>query len=86
MSMLTSKIEFYPHDEGVEIHLLDLNGDPREAVFLNADYDLMRKGMEVYISGALIQNAFPFLNASQREFLLTGLTDDEWDELFEEDE
>jgi hypothetical protein len=27
----------------------------------------------VYNNGALIQNAFPFLNATEREFLMTGM-------------
>ncbi|GGA64608.1 hypothetical protein [Pelagibacterium lentulum] len=38
-------------------------------------------------AGALIQDAFPNLTDSQREFILTGSTDDEWDEAFgDEDE
>ena len=40
--------------------------------------------MVAYKSGALIQVAFPNLTADQREFILTGITKDEWDELFEE--
>lgn len=35
-------------------------------------------------SDELVQNAFPELTADQREFLLTGILPDEWDELFEE--
>jgi hypothetical protein len=34
--------------------------------------------------GALIQNALPYLTADQREFLMTGITADEWDDLFGE--
>jgi hypothetical protein len=30
--------------------------------------------------GALIQDAFHNLSASQREFFMTGITDDEWDQ------
>ena len=40
--------------------------------------------MVAYKSGALIQVAFPNLTADQREFILTGITKDEWDELFKE--
>jgi hypothetical protein len=36
-------------------------------------------GWQDYLHGALIQDAFPQLNASEREFILTGLTDEEWD-------
>jgi hypothetical protein len=32
--------------------------------------------------GTLIQDAFPELNAQQREFMLTGTTQDEWDDVF----
>lgn len=40
-----------------------------------------------YENGAMIQHAFPQLNASQREFILTGVTDAEWNSTFpEEDE
>ena len=34
----------------------------------------------------LIQNAFPHLSADEREFLLTGITPEEWDELYKEAE
>ncbi len=40
--------------------------------------------MAAYKNGALIQVAFPNLTADQREFILTGITGDEWDELFRE--
>jgi len=36
--------------------------------------------------GDSIQTAFPFLNPSEREFLMTGIMDSEWDELFGEKE
>lgn len=34
--------------------------------------------------GALIQEALPYLTPSEREFLMTGCTDNEWDEIFRE--
>lgn len=40
--------------------------------------------MTAYKNGALIQVAFPNLTEDQREFILTGITKDEWDELFKE--
>lgn len=33
-----------------------------------------------------VQNYFPELTSSQREFLLSGITDEEWDEIFGKDE
>ena len=32
-----------------------------------------------------IQKIFPFLSANEREFLLTGSTQEEWDKMFGED-
>lgn len=34
-------------------------------------------------SGTTIQDAFPELTPDEREFLLTGITSDEWDSLFD---
>lgn len=34
---------------------------------------------------SLIQDAFPHLSDDEREFILTGITPEEWDELFAED-
>jgi hypothetical protein len=37
-------------------------------------------------SGVLIQEAFPTLTAQQREFLMTGITPEEWSKVFGEEE
>lgn len=37
------------------------------------------------MQGKLIQNAFPELSAGEREFLITGITPEEWNELFSEE-
>ncbi len=37
-------------------------------------------------NGTLIQDAFPMLDASQREFIKTGITPQEWDSMFGNDE
>lgn len=34
--------------------------------------------------GERIQNVMPYLSASDREFIMTGITDDEWDNAFGE--
>jgi hypothetical protein len=36
--------------------------------------------------GALIQDAFGWLNPNEREFLITGITPDHWDYLFREED
>lgn len=38
------------------------------------------------MKGLHIQNAFPNMIAEYREFLLTGITPDEWNEIFKEPE
>lgn len=35
-----------------------------------------------YAGGILLQEAFPNLSPSEREFIKSGLTDDEWEEVF----
>jgi hypothetical protein len=42
--------------------------------------------MERFKQGALVQEAFPDLTPDQREFLLTGITKDEWNEMFKDEE
>ena len=43
----------------------------------------VRQGhIDHWLGGALIQDAMPHLDADQREFLMTGITPDEWDEAF----
>lgn len=37
-------------------------------------------------SNSLIQRAFPNLTPDQREFLISGTTPDEWDEMFGDDD
>jgi hypothetical protein len=37
-----------------------------------------------WINGTHIQKAFPRLNAAQRELLITGITPQQWDELYPE--
>lgn len=55
------------------------------------EIDISEWGYARYKRGELgyVQEAFPHLSANDREFLLTGITPEEWDELMgdlEEDE
>jgi hypothetical protein len=43
---------------------------------------LLAEGMAKRDAGAMIQNAFPYLSADEREFLLTGTPGDVWDKMF----
>ena len=38
--------------------------------------------VKAYNNGELIQNAFPHLSADEREFIMTGITPQEWEDTF----
>lgn len=54
-----------------------------ELPLTHGEYD---RAMNLWEDGALIQNAFPTLNAEQREFVKTGITPEMWTKIFGEDE
>lgn len=43
-----------------------------------------QKQIDDWKGGTLIQNAMPNLTPDEREFMMTGITPSEWDELFGE--
>ena len=47
---------------------------------------LLAEGLRQRSQGAMIQNAFPYLSADEREFLLTGTPPDVWDAMFKDDD
>lgn len=81
---------------GMKYYLEELNGIPRTRIKsvdlqkeITVDHSIQRMSQGWYEwtqEGESIQNAFPFLQPSEREFLMTGILDDEWNELFREEE
>jgi hypothetical protein len=71
--------KFEPDNEWVTIEVTDIFNNPHLM-------DVKMIDMAAYEDGAYIQDAFPYLTASQRELMLTGLTDDVWDEVFGDEE
>ena len=72
-------MEEIPNTTRTRIKAVDLD---REVV---VDHTIQRMSQGWYnwqVEGDYIQNAFDFLTASEREFLQTGLTEAEWDDLF----
>ncbi len=59
--------------------VLDLEG-------VNHFMDVKQIDLVTYQDGAHIQDAFPYLTADQRELILTGMTDEMWEDAFGEDE
>jgi len=43
---------------------------------------LWKRHLDAWAGGMLIQDAMPHLSAEQREFLMTGITPDEWNAEF----
>jgi hypothetical protein len=47
------------------------------------DLNVTQEQLDVYAKGGvLIQNVFPNLNPSEREFIKSGITPTEWTEMF----
>ena len=46
------------------------------------DLPVTPEQMEQYVAGSYAQEAFPHLDADQREFIITGLLPGEFDEMF----
>jgi len=42
------------------------------------DLDITQQQIDNYTGGALVQDAFPNLDPSEREFFITGITPGEW--------
>lgn len=49
------------------------------------DIDISEEQLNDWKRGTLIQHAMPQISPSEREFILTGITSEEWDALFAED-
>jgi len=48
------------------------------------DLDVTFEQVEAYFEGKmLVQDAFPHLTPSEREFIKTGITEEYWDKMFE---
>jgi hypothetical protein len=46
------------------------------------EIDVTAKQMVEWIGGRLIQDVMPHLSEGDREFIMTGITEEEWDEAF----
>jgi hypothetical protein len=50
------------------------------------DMDVTQEQLDAYFDGkGLVHEIFPQLTADEREFIMTGITPEEWDELFFDD-
>ena len=65
--------------------LVELHGQ-RKSLLLDHNLDDFMISWKKWTNGELVQNAFPYLSSGEREFLMTGLTELEFDELFGNDD
>lgn len=49
------------------------------------DIDVQPHEYYAWLNGGLIQNCMPHLSVSDREFLISGVTDDEWENMMYEE-
>jgi len=56
------------------------------AMVLPADWKMVKDWIENRQSRGLVQDVFPDLSSEQREFILTGITPEEWNNLNMEEE
>lgn len=49
------------------------------------EINVTQEQLDRWNCGELIQRAMPNLSADDREFIMTGITNDEWDETFKDD-
>jgi hypothetical protein len=61
--------------------LASVGGKEKELALKCSPEEFMQ-GVNAYSSGSLMQDAFPFLSADEREFLISGITPKEWEETF----
>lgn len=50
------------------------------------DLPITQEQLDRWEEGELIQDVFPSLSNDDREFIMTGITPDEWDSVFKEPE
>lgn len=65
-------------------HQMEIDISERELARLEPHGLLIGNAVKWCVPGMLIQHAFPDLSADEREFLMTGITPEEWNETFEE--
>lgn len=49
------------------------------------DMEITKEQVQAWESGTLAQDAFPHLDADEREFIMTGITAEEWDSMVSEE-
>jgi hypothetical protein len=67
---------------GIFIKARSLFSGKLNGMYLPFSMDQFGELMAEWDEGGLVQDVFPMLNAEQREFIKTGVTQEEWDAKF----
>ena len=57
---------------------------PLTGELTSREIDVCQSQIDAWEGGELAQNAFPDASPSEREFIMTGCTEPDWDEMFGE--
>jgi len=71
--------------QGRDVTSIVLVGTEKKIV-VNHPIESLNQGWYHWMKGKFIQDAFNFLTPDEREFLMTGITPEEWAETFKEEE
>jgi hypothetical protein len=85
---MRAKIISFEHiPNGTRIFLMPsfFIGDEERSLDVSIKYDDFLEMFKRWQDGANVQNAFSTLDADEREFLMTGMLPEEWEEMFGED-
>lgn len=58
------------------------SGKENQMLFTHVSENQFKRDYATWQSGVVIQEAFPYLTEDEREFILTGITPEEWSEMF----
>ena len=80
------------NNKGQQYRLREIFGLPekihvetgKKSMIFNASIHAMNDAWYKWMDGYFIQEAFHFLTPEEREFLITGITPDEWNEIFKD--
>lgn len=66
--------------------MLVTNTSPYSGKTVTKDLNVTVEQIKRWEAGEKVQNVFSHLSPGDREFMLTGVTEEEWDEMFPEEE
>lgn len=75
----------YPSESNRAVLIVAKTPFGEKQMQINCTAEQYLEGLEKYKKGAMMQSAFHFLNAEEREFLISGTTPEEWARMFPEE-